>query len=108
MHFLSTAKNQVLVLPNYKGKDANLDEQVTQVLKNIAAILEEAGVTMREIVKTTVLLKDMNDFPAMNQIYGNHFEIDPPARTCYQVATLPFGALVEIEAIALDKKIHQN
>lgn len=74
--------------------------QTRQSLTNIMAILKEAGLGPNNIVKTTVLLKDINDFAAMNAVYAEFFPEDKPARACYQVAALPKGALVEIEAIA--------
>jgi endoribonuclease L-PSP, putative len=71
-----------------------------QVLENLKAVLNEAGVDMSDVVKTTVLLADMEDFAAMNEVYGTYFTEAAPARSCFQVAKLPMGALVEIEAIA--------
>jgi len=78
-----------------------LEAQVTQVLENLKAIVEEAGGNMGSIVKATVLLQSMDDFKAMNGIYAGYFESDPPARAAFEVGALPLGALVEIEAIAL-------
>lgn len=75
-------------------------EQAEQVLENIGAILEEAGVGFENIVKATVLLDDIKDFTAVNEVYAKHFSGAYPARAAYQVAKLPLGALVEIEAIA--------
>ena len=76
-------------------------EQTRQSLENIRHILEEAGSGMEKIVKTTVLLQHMSDFADMNEVYASFFEKDYPARACYEVAALPKGALVEIEAIAI-------
>jgi len=76
-------------------------EQTRQVLKNIDAILAAAGYTRDEVVKCTCLLKDMNDFGKMNKVYSEYFKIDPPARAAYEVADLPLGAGVEIEAVAM-------
>ncbi len=71
-------------------------------MNNIKAILEEAGLNMNDVVKTQIFLKDLNDFVEMNEIYGSFFaEGNYPARSCYQVAGLPKGAVVEIEAIAM-------
>jgi len=78
----------------------NIIDQTHQSLKNIKHILEEAGYTMNDIVKTTVLLQSMDDFAKMNEVYGSYFTKDYPARACYEVSKLPKGALVEIEAIA--------
>lgn len=75
-------------------------EQTRQALTNAKAILESAGTGLAAVVKTTVLLKDIGDFAAMNEVYGEFFQTDCPARAAYQVANLPLGALVEIELIA--------
>jgi len=77
-----------------------IESQAERALVNIAAILEEAGGTMRAIVKTTVLLHSMDDFAKLNDVYARFFAGDPPARATYQVARLPLDACVEIEAIA--------
>jgi 2-iminobutanoate/2-iminopropanoate deaminase len=75
--------------------------QTRRVLQNLAAVLEAAGSSMDRVVKTTVFLKDLNDFGAMNEDYGSFFQEAPPARTTVQVARLPRDALVEIDLIAL-------
>ena len=77
-----------------------IEEQTRQSLANAAAILEEAGYTFADVVKTTVLLADIKDFAAMNAVYAEHFSVAYPARVCYQVAALPMGAKVEIDMIA--------
>lgn len=74
--------------------------QTRQSLLNVQAILAEAGLTMENIIKTTVFLNDMNDFAAMNEVYATFFPGNPPARSAVEVARLPKDALVEIEAIA--------
>jgi 2-iminobutanoate/2-iminopropanoate deaminase len=74
--------------------------QAERALVNIRAILEAAGGTMADVVKTTVLLQSMDDFPKLNEVYARFFPGEHPARAAYQVAKLPLGALVEIEAIA--------
>ena len=76
-------------------------EQTEQVLKNLTAVFAAAGVGMDQIVKTTVFLADMNDFTAMNEVYGKYFSDNPPARATVQAARLPGDAKVEIEAIAV-------
>jgi len=76
-------------------------EQTEQVLKNLKAVFAAAGVEMDQIIKTTVFLADMNDFPAMNEVYGKYFAENPPARATVQAARLPKDAKVEIEAIAV-------
>jgi 2-iminobutanoate/2-iminopropanoate deaminase len=78
-----------------------IEEQTRQVLANLANVLEAAGTNMSRVVKTTVFLKDMNDFAKMNTIYAEVFNENPPARTTVAVAGLPKGALVEIECVAL-------
>jgi len=76
-------------------------EQTEQVLKNLTALFAAAGVGLNQIVKTTVFLADMNDFIAMNEVYGRFFSEAPPARSTVQAARLPRDAKVEIEAIAV-------
>jgi len=75
--------------------------QTEQVFANLRAILEEAGSSLDRLVKTTVFLQDLGDFAAMNEVYAKHVGDRPPARSTVEVAQLPSGALVEIEAIAL-------
>lgn len=75
--------------------------QTERVLQNITAILKAAGSSLGQVVKTTVFLKSMNDFAAMNEVYGRHFTSDPPARSTVEVARLPKDVLVEIDVIAL-------
>jgi 2-iminobutanoate/2-iminopropanoate deaminase len=78
----------------------DIRQQTERVLENIKAILEAGGVNLHHVVKTTVFLKDMNDFAAMNDVYGKYFTSAPPARSTVQVARLPKDALVEIEVTA--------
>lgn len=78
-------------------------EQTRQVLKNLSAVLEAAGSSLNDVVKTTVFLADMNDFGAMNEIYAEYFGGNKPARATVQAARLPRDARVEIEAIGLTK-----
>lgn len=77
-----------------------IEAQTRQSLTNIGHILAEAGMTYNNVVKTTVLLADIADFAAMNTVYAEFFTEDKPARVCYQVAALPLGVRVEIDAIA--------
>src|SRR3989344_1526290 len=80
---------------------ANAGEQAQQVLKNLKAILEAAGSSLPKVVKTTVFLKDLNDFNAMNEVYAKFFDAAiAPARSTIQVARLPKDSLIEIEAVA--------
>jgi len=76
-------------------------EQTEQVMRNLMAVLEAAGSGLDRIVKTTVFLADMNDFAAMNEVYGRYFAENPPARATVEAARLPRDARVEIEAIAI-------
>ena len=78
-----------------------IEEQTEQVFANLKAILEEAGSSLDQLVKTTVFLQNLNDFAGMNEVYAKHVGSTPPARSTVEVAKLPSGALVEIEAIAL-------
>ena len=78
----------------------DIRQQTERTLNNIKAILEASGANLHHVVKTTVFLKDMNDFAAMNEVYGRYFTSAPPARSTVQVARLPKDALVEIEVTA--------
>jgi len=80
-------------------------EQTEQVFRNLAAVLEAEHITLANVVKTTVYLKDMNDFQAMNAVYEKHFGRHKPARATVEVARLPKDALVEIECIAATMKV---
>jgi len=77
-----------------------IEEQTEQVLANLGAILEEAGSGLDRLVKTTVYLKNLDDFQGMNSVYAEHVGAQPPARATVEVARLPSGALVEIDAVA--------
>lgn len=78
-----------------------IEEQAEQVMKNIGAVLEEAGLTFANVVKTTCFLADLADFAAFNAIYANYFPEAAPARSCVAVAGLPKGAKLEVEAICI-------
>lgn len=80
-----------------------VQEQARQALSNVQAILEEAGASLDHVVKTTVFLKDMNDFAAVNEVYSTFFKEPYPARSAIEVARLPKDGLVEIEAVARKK-----
>lgn len=80
--------------------EGGIQEQTVQVLKNIGAILEEAGYKFSDVVKSTCLLSDMANFKAMNEIYGKYYSENPPARAAFAVKELPMGVLIEIETIA--------
>ena len=92
---------QLPVNPETGTVPETIEEQTAQSLKNTGAILAEVGFTFDDVVKSTVLLADMNDFAAMNAVYAETYQKDMPARVCYQVAKLPLGVKVEIETIAV-------
>ena len=84
------------------GKLADgIEAQTHAALKNLKAVLKEAGADLNNIVKTTVFVKDLADFATVNQIYGTYFDTEYPARSCVQVAKLPLDGLVEIECVAV-------
>ncbi|GAA7327069.1 RidA family protein [Helicobacter pylori] len=103
------ATNDLVFVSGQLGIDANTGEfkgtdihsQTTQSMENIKAILKEVGLGMDSVVKTTILLKSLDDFSVVNEIYGSYFKEPYPARSTFQVAKLPKDALVEIEAIAI-------
>jgi 2-iminobutanoate/2-iminopropanoate deaminase len=96
------AAGQIPLVPGTKALvEGAIQEQTEQVLKNVAAVLAAAGTSFERVVKCTVFMKDLNDFAAMNEVYGKYFQQDPPARSTVQVAKLPMDSLVEIEVIAL-------
>ncbi len=78
----------------------NVAAQTKQIMENLRAILEDVGLTLSDVAKTTIFLADINDFPTVNDIYGGYFEDEPPARSTVQVGALPGGFLVEIEVVA--------
>ncbi|MFI5252692.1 MAG: RidA family protein [Bacteroidota bacterium] len=80
--------------------EGDIKAQTRQVMKNIEAILKQAGSSFSAVIKTTVFIKDMNEFPAMNEIYGEYFKENPPARSTVEVARLPKDVRIEIEIIA--------
>ena len=83
--------------------DEDIAVQTRQSLENVKAILEEEGLTMQDVLKTTVLLDDIQTFEEMNSAYKEYFQDNPPARSAFEVAALPKGAGVEIEAIAVQR-----
>ena len=84
-----------------KVVESNITMQTEQVMKNIAAILEDAGYSFSEVVKSTCLLSDMKNFAAMNEVYARYYPENPPARAAFAVKELPLSVLVEIETIAV-------
>ncbi len=83
--------------------NGDIKVQTHQVFKNLQAVLEAAGASFETVVKTTVFIKDMNDFAPLNEVYGEYFSVHKPARSCVEVARLPKDVLVEIEVVALVK-----
>ena len=83
--------------------EGDIKKQTRQVFKNLEAVLSEAGSSFDQVVKATVFIKDMNEFAAVNEIYGEYFATHKPARSCVEVARLPKDALIEIEVVALTK-----
>jgi len=81
--------------------EGGVAEQAKQVLENVKAVVEAAGSSMGNVVKTTILLEDIKDWPAVNEVYATYFPEKYPARAAYQVSALPKGAKVEMEAIAV-------
>ena len=92
---------QLGLIPETGVLAEGVEAQAEQAIKNLAAVLDAAGMTLANVVKTTVFLADINDFAAINAIYANYFTGDAPARSCVQAAALPKGGLFEIEAIAV-------
>ena len=92
---------QIPVNPVDGSIDPDVKKQTEQSLANVKAILAAEGKTVADVVKTTVFIKNMNDFAAVNEVYGSVFNVNPPARSCVEVARLPKDVLVEIEVIAV-------
>lgn len=91
---------QLPLNPETKVLETEIKTATRQSLENCKAILEEAGTSMEKVFKTTVFVKDLNDFAAVNEVYGTYFKENPPARSCVQIAKLPMDAVIEIEVIA--------
>ncbi|AXI32164.1 MULTISPECIES: RidA family protein [Priestia] len=97
------SSGQIPLRPDGTLVEGDVQVQATQVFENLKAVLEEAGASLNTVVKATVFIKDMNDFTALNEVYGDYFGDHKPARSCVEVARLPKDVLVEIEVIALVK-----
>lgn len=95
---------QLPIDPKTNEMPSTIEQQTRMSLDNLKAVLSEAGCDMSDVVKTTVLLQNISDFGTMNEIYAKYFTGECPARMCYEVAALPKGALVEIDAIAIVNK----
>lgn len=99
--FVYTA-GQIPLIPGTKNiVEGDIQAQVRQVLENVKGVVEGAGSSLANVVKTTVFLKDMDDFARMNEVYAEFFGENPPARSAVEVARLPLDVMVEIEAIAI-------
>lgn len=91
---------QIPINPATGVMETDIKIATKQSMENVKAILEAAGTSLEKVVKTSIFLKDLNDFAVVNEIYGTYFTENPPARSCVQVAKLPKDAVIEIEAIA--------
>ncbi|SEN64248.1 RidA family protein [Lihuaxuella thermophila] len=94
---------QIPLTPQGELVEADIEKQTHQVLQNVRAILEAAGSDLDHVVKTTLFIKDMNQFQQINAIYGEYFKDHQPARSCVEVARLPKDVLIEMEVIAKKK-----
>ena len=92
---------QLGLVPETGALAEGVEAQAKQALENLGVILKEAGMDFSDVVKTTVFLADINDFAAINAIYADYFKVEPPARSCVEVAALPKGGLFEVEAVAV-------
>ncbi|MDQ0273103.1 RidA family protein [Cytobacillus purgationiresistens] len=97
------SSGQIPLTANGEMVERDVQAQTHQVFKNLQAVLGEAGASLETVVKTTVFIKSMDDFSAINEVYGEYFHTHKPARSCVEVARLPKDALIEIEVIALVK-----
>ncbi|AWO74339.1 RidA family protein [Geobacillus thermoleovorans] len=95
------SSGQIPLTPEGELVKGDIQAQTHQVLQNLKAVLEAAGASLDTVVKTTVFLKNMDDFAAMNEVYSQYFPNHKPARSCVEVARLPKDVLVEIEVVAL-------
>lgn len=95
------SSGQIPLTPEGEMVQGDIKAQTHQVFQNLKAVLEAAGASLDTVVKTTVFLKNMDDFAAMNEVYSQYFTNHKPARSCVEVARLPKDALVEIEVVAL-------
>ncbi|RAL23172.1 RidA family protein [Thermoflavimicrobium daqui] len=94
---------QIPLTPEGELVGADIETQTHQVLKNIQAVLDQAGSDLTQVIKTTLFIKDMDQFSKINQIYGEYFSEHKPARSCVEVARLPKDVLIEMEVVALKK-----
>ncbi|UKS65410.1 RidA family protein [Rossellomorea marisflavi] len=97
------SSGQIPLTPEGMMVEGDVQAQTHQVFRNLQAVLKEADASLESVVKATVFIKNMDDFGAINEVYGEYFSSHKPARSCVEVAKLPKDALVEIEVIALVK-----
>src|SRR6476620_11777170 len=97
------SSGQIPLKPNGELLEGDVQEQTHQVFANLKAVLAEAGSSLDSVVKATVFIKNMDEFPLINEVYGTYFDTHKPARSCVEVARLPKDVLIEIEVIALVK-----
>lgn len=95
------SSGQIPLKPSGELLEGNVQEQTHQVFANLKAVLAEAGSSLDSVVKATVFIKNMDEFPLINEVYGTYFDTHKPARSCVEVARLPKDVLIEIEVIAL-------
>jgi 2-iminobutanoate/2-iminopropanoate deaminase len=100
--FIFVSGQGPLILETGQPLRGPIEDQVHRTMQNLRLILESAGSSLEKVVKTTIYLRDLNNFKKMNEVYGSYFEGVPPARTTIQAADLPMSIDVEIEAIALE------
>lgn len=100
-NFVFTAGQIGLSPETGKIVEGGTEAQTRQVMQNLASVLEAAGTGLANVIKTTIFVTDLGEFAAINQVYGSFFSNQPPARSTVQVAALPLGARVEIEAVAV-------
>ena len=100
-HFIFSAGQIPLVPETGKLIEGGIEAQTQQVMENLAKVLEAAGTTLENVVKSTIFVTNLGDFAAINEVYGSFFSNNPPARSTVQVAGLPLGANVEIEVVAI-------
>jgi 2-iminobutanoate/2-iminopropanoate deaminase len=97
------SSGQIPLTPEGTMVTGDIKDQTHQVFRNLQAVLQEAGASLETVVKATVFIKNMDEFAAVNEVYGEYFSAHKPARSCVEVARLPKDALVEIEVVALVK-----
>ncbi|WP_018924724.1 RidA family protein [Salsuginibacillus kocurii] len=98
------SSGQIPLTKDMELVEGGVVEQTHQVFQNVKAVLKEAGSSLEDVVKVTVFIKNMDEFPTINEVYGEYFSDHQPARSCVEVARLPKDVLIEIEVIALVKE----